>query len=104
MQKFNDVINFLSFPREKMDLHQPGRKIDTVSKITSYKKSRRSVNSAKKVIFLSFLVHPQLLSTGEGLTVYLTGANISIISFWARGGGQFHIGSDVDVWGYDFLP
>ena len=57
-----------------MDLHRPGRKIDTVSKITSCEKSRRSVNSANKVIFLSFLVHPWLLSAGEGLTVYLTGA------------------------------
>ena len=74
MQKFNDVINFLTFPREKMDLHRPGRKIDTVSKITSCEKSRRSVNSANKVIFLSFPVHPRLLSAGEGLTVYLTGA------------------------------
>ena len=45
----------------------------TVSKITSCEKSCRSVNSANKVIFLSFLVHPRLLSTG-GLTVYLTGA------------------------------
>ena len=58
-QKFDDVINFLSFPQEKMDLHWRGRKIDIVSDTQRHVESR-GINSANWVIFLSFLVHPGL--------------------------------------------
>ena len=85
-----------------MDLHRPGRKIDTVSKITSCEKSRRSVNSANKVIFLSFLSFPAFERRRRFNGFLFDRRNISIINLWAWGGGQFHIANDVDVWGSDF--
>ena len=77
-----------------MDLHWRGRKIDIVSEVTSCQQSRPSVTSANKVIFLGA---PPAFERRrfDGL---FDRSNILMISFWARGGGQFHIASDMDVW------